>query len=306
MREPSPYRTRYPVAPPRPASYREAVSTFDVEETVAQVVGYFDQLAAGEWDRHDANPAARVAFELHRRMLHRHVRPGMRVLEIGAGPGRFTRELAAVGARITVADISPVQLALNETTIREAGHAHAVDGWVRCDIRDVSRWRRGEFDAVIAFGGPISYTFEQAEHVTAGLLALLEPGGVLLASVMSLLGSWRIFLPAIVRFVDSGQATFDDMHAVWRTGDTRHQPGQAHVCRCFRAHDVTAMIEAAAGTVIEMSASGWAVHNEPEHIAYLQADPGLWQRFLDMEEQSCATPGALDGGTHILVAARAR
>jgi 16S rRNA A1518/A1519 N6-dimethyltransferase RsmA/KsgA/DIM1 with predicted DNA glycosylase/AP lyase activity len=32
-----------------------------------------------------------VSFEIHRRFAADHVRPGMSVLEVGAGPGRFTR-----------------------------------------------------------------------------------------------------------------------------------------------------------------------------------------------------------------------
>jgi 2-polyprenyl-3-methyl-5-hydroxy-6-metoxy-1,4-benzoquinol methylase len=279
------------------------MSRFETEAAVAHVAGYFDELARAEWDRHDATPAARMALELHRRLLHRHVRPGTRVLEIGAGPGRFTAELAAAGARVTVADLSPVQLALNEATMREAGLADAVDAWVRCDIRDVSRWGRGVFDAVVAFGGPISYTFEDAERVTAGLLGLLKPGGMLLASLMSTLGSWRIFLPTVVAQIEAGVATMETLERVVRTGDTRHLPEQPHICRTFRADEVAAMVESGGGTVVELMASAWCANNSVEQLGVLATDPVLWQRFVGLEEDACARPGALDGGTHILVAA---
>jgi len=290
---------------PFPGSYRVVMSRFETDAAVAHVAGYFDQLAQAEWTRHDATPAARMSLELHRRLLHRHVRPGARVLEIGAGPGRFTTELAAAGARITVADLSPVQLALNEAAVRSAGLADAVDGWVRCDIRDVSRWRRGDFDAVVAFGGPISYTFDDAERVVAGLLGLLEPGGMLLASVMSTLGSWRIFLPTVVPQIEAGEATMDTLERVLRLGDTRHLPEQPHICRTFRADEVTAMFEGAGGTVVELMASAWCANNPVEQLGPLVTDPELWRRFVELEEEACGRPGTLDGGTHILVAALA-
>lgn len=282
------------------------MSRFDTDAAVAHVAGYFDGLANGEWDRHEASPAARMSLELHRRLLHRHVRPGDRVLEIGAGPGRFTAELAAAGARVTVADLSPVQLTLNEASVRDAGLADAIDAWVRCDIRDVSRWRRGDFDVVVAFGGPISYTFEDAERVVAGLLGLLEPGAVLLASVMSTLGSWRIFLPTVVPQILAGTATMDTIERVLRLGDTRHLPEQPHICRTFRADEVVALVEDAGGIVVELLASAWCANNSADQLGPLVIDPVMWQRFVELEEEACARPGALDGGTHVLVAARAR
>jgi ubiquinone/menaquinone biosynthesis C-methylase UbiE len=84
-----------------------------VNDPVPAVRDYFDALGEGEWDRLAQSPAARVSLELHRRFLTRFIRPGWRVLEIGAGPGRFTVELASLGATTVVSDISPVQLDLN-------------------------------------------------------------------------------------------------------------------------------------------------------------------------------------------------
>lgn len=59
----------------------------------AWVVKYFDEFAEKEWARHDVGVADEVRYQLHLDMLDRYLRPGMRVLEIGAGPGRFTQVL---------------------------------------------------------------------------------------------------------------------------------------------------------------------------------------------------------------------
>ena len=60
-----------------------------------------DAAADAEWERMVRDLPARVSLELRCRMLARHVRPGARVLEIGAGPGRFTLALAKLRARAT-------------------------------------------------------------------------------------------------------------------------------------------------------------------------------------------------------------
>jgi SAM-dependent methyltransferase len=109
------------------------------------------------------------------------------VLEIGAGPGRFTLTLARLGARITVTDLSPVQLELNARYVSAAGARAegAVERRELLDVCDVSRHPDGAFDAVVALGGPLSYAFDRADEALAGLLRITRPGGPVVASVMS-------------------------------------------------------------------------------------------------------------------------
>jgi hypothetical protein len=64
------------------------------------IARYFDQLAEGEWRRLEADGPARVSFHVHRCHLERYVSPGDRILEVGAGAGRFTIELARLGAEV--------------------------------------------------------------------------------------------------------------------------------------------------------------------------------------------------------------
>jgi hypothetical protein len=58
------------------------------------------------------------------------------------------------------------------------------------------------------------------------------------------------------------------------------------------------------GELVAMSASNWASLNAPEVLEQLEGDPDRWARFLTHELAACAEPGALDGGTHILFAAK--
>lgn len=55
--------------------------------------------------------------------------------------------------------------------------------------------RDGEFGAVVCYGGPLSYVFEERERATAELLRVLAPGGWLFIGVMRLWGSRHHLLP---------------------------------------------------------------------------------------------------------------
>lgn len=271
-----------------------------IEDTDATRV-YYDQLGEREWTRLTSAVAGRVSFEVHRRFLARFVRRGERVLEVGAGPGRFTIELAGLGARVVVSDLSPVQLELNRIHVAGTPAESAVEDRVLLDVCDVSRYADGEFDAVVAYGGPLSYAFDTAGPALQGLLRITRPGGMVVASVMSMLGTWRNSLPGVL---DVAQRYGEDVNdKVLATGDMRYLVGFDHVCRMFRASQVQALVGAAGGRVVALSASNWASLGDPSVLAPIEADPERWRHFLDNEVAACAEPGAADGGTHILFAA---
>ena len=117
------------------------------------VTQYFDKLGIAEFDRFDQSPVQRIKLHLHMRCLNKYVPSGSRVLELGAGPGRFTEALALLGCRIVVNDISSVQLRLNKERAEQNGYANAVEQWLQDDACDLAALRGEQFDAIVAFGG---------------------------------------------------------------------------------------------------------------------------------------------------------
>lgn len=262
---------------------------------------YYDEFGDAEWNRLPGDVAGRASLEVHKRFLARFVRPGARVLEVGAGPGRFTTELAALGATVVVTDISPVQLDLNRRHVGPTEAEAAVERRELLDVCDVSRFADGEFDAVLAYGGPLSCAFEETEPALRGLLRVTARGGVVVGSVMSLLGTWRSQLPAVAQVAAAFGEEANDR--VLTNGDLRHLAGSAHVCQRFRARGFADLVAASGGRMLAMSASNWASLGDPGALADLEGDPDRWSRFLDHEVAACGEPGAVDGGTHILFAA---
>jgi SAM-dependent methyltransferase len=101
--------------------------------------------------------------------------------------------------------LSAVQVALNRKNAVTFGFAHGVEAWHVADICDLSgisvcingmvslsrlittfEIPQGVFDAVVAYGGPLSYVFDRAAEALASVRRVLRPGGLFLASVMSL------------------------------------------------------------------------------------------------------------------------
>ncbi len=272
-----------------------------MDPVTERVRGHFDELAEAEWQRLAESPRGRIAFEVHRRMLAEWIRPGDRVLEVGAGPGRFTIALAQLGARVTVTDLSSVQLALNEQKVRAAGFAAAVESWTVLDVRDVRTLGESAFDACVAYGGVLSYIFEDASEALGQLVASVRPGGVVLASVMSTVGSVRYFLPAVATLLDTFGA--EHMNYEIATGDLRRTPG-THTCQMYRWSEIEALIAAQPCRLVAASASNCMSLADAGVVEAFEADAQRLEWFIDWEVHLCREPGALDGGTHTLFAIR--
>ena len=54
------------------------------------VRAHYDQYAEKEWERWDRGPVEQVKFEIHLHYLHKYLQAQDRILEMGAGAGRFT------------------------------------------------------------------------------------------------------------------------------------------------------------------------------------------------------------------------
>jgi SAM-dependent methyltransferase len=112
------------------------------------------------------------------------LRPGMRVLDVGCGPGRHAHALAGRGLEVLGIDVS-------ERFIEIAGRT-APPGplFLRLDVRNLHDHAglRGSFDAVISLcQGGFGLLVDDGDDlsVLAAMAATLRPGGVLALSAFS-------------------------------------------------------------------------------------------------------------------------
>src|SRR5438874_896762 len=269
----------------------------DWDATARRVREHFDRLGELEWDRLEQDLRSQVSLEMHRRFLRRMLADGSTVLAIGAAAGRFTVDLARLRASIVVTDVSTVQLEVNARRVEAAGVADAVLRRTVADIRDLGSFESSGFDAVVAYGGPLSYAFDDADKAMSEMLRVVKPGGRIVASVMSLLGSLRYFLPSVVSDIEA--IGLDAFARLVETGDQWHSP---HHCHMFRWSEISALLGPLACSMIDASASNCVSLGDAAALAAMHRDENRWQTFLDWEEAMCRELGALDGGTHILFA----
>jgi ubiquinone/menaquinone biosynthesis C-methylase UbiE len=265
------------------------------------VAAYFDRLGHREWDRLTATPVDEVSLHVHAHYLRRYVPRGAHVLEIGAGAGRFTQILAGLDARVVVADISPVQLDLNQQYAEQYGFRHAVEAWKQVDACEMGCFADATYDCVVAYGGLFSYVLDRRDAALSECLRVLAPGGLLLASVMSLWGSAHRALEGVLalspqinqRITATGDLTAETWPA--RKGNYMH---------LFRAEELQSWLAGSGLAVLRLSASNCLSTGHEGALREVRQDPARWEELLRMEVEACAAPGCLDMGTHLIAVAR--
>lgn len=117
-----------------------------------------------------------------------------RVLELGVGAGRVTRHLCAIATEVHGIDVSPAMV----DATREVCPAAIV---VRGDLRDLSAYEDGSFDALVAPFNVIDVLdHDDRRRALAGFGRVLTPGGLLImsshnrASASSVVGPGRQLL----------------------------------------------------------------------------------------------------------------
>jgi SAM-dependent methyltransferase len=256
------------------------VSTWDPSRTAE----FFDDYGEREWTRFEDGRTPGPSLTTHIRMLEGYVRPGDRVLDAGAGPGRFTLELLRLGAHVTALDISPGQLELLRARVPDI---EAIVG----DITDLSRFADDSFDATVCFGGPLSYVVDRADRAVAELARVTKPGGHVLVSVMGFGGPVIHFASILVDLARrDGTAKQAE---IARTGVLPEGDGYGHLAMRLYLWEELEELLAPHGEVVEGAAAGVLPHVEV-------AEPEIRALLEELEEKLAYDPGSRSSGEHLI------
>jgi len=255
-----------------------------------------------DWARWQSDPLQEIDFAVHIHYLNQYIPRGSAVLEVGAGAGRFTRELAQLTDRIVVVDRSAEKLLRNQRNAEAAGYARAVRAWYEGDMRKLPpELSNDTFDAVVCLGGPLSYVLDDRHKALRELLRVARKGGILVLSARSLFGTLHENLPSILAH-DEPQINRE----IIATGDLGpRQVGPVdQFWHAFRAQEFREFISSAGTEIVAMSASNCLTSTWRELMSTWRSDERLWRHLIELEIEASREPGCLDLGAHIIAIGR--
>ncbi|MBE6127339.1 MAG: class I SAM-dependent methyltransferase [Erysipelotrichaceae bacterium] len=115
--------------------------------------------------------------------VHRYAKEGSKILELGAGTGRYSIALAKEGMDVTAVELTEANLATLRRNSKGLKNLAACQG----DATDLSRFQDGSFDLTLSFG-PMYHLYE-ANEVNRAIdeaIRVTRPGGVIMFAFISI------------------------------------------------------------------------------------------------------------------------
>jgi ubiquinone/menaquinone biosynthesis C-methylase UbiE len=271
---------------------------------------FYNAYGNTEWLRLERSPHGRLQAIIHNDFLERYIKPDIKVLDAGSGPGRFSISMARLGASITVLDISDVQLDLARKNLSAANMTNHVEYFVQGDITDLSVFPSASFDAVVCFGGALSYVCEQRHKAALELIRVTKPGGFILVSAMSRLG----ILLGLADIPELNLLNEPDKEiigsSVWdvlETGDLKGFPspraGMTHAAmHLYTAEELCALFPDC--QILDVCGSNVMISEQSPQHRTVADSPAAWNTVVELERRLNHDPGLVNRGSHIILAAR--
>ncbi|MTH53523.1 methyltransferase domain-containing protein [Bacillus mangrovi] len=147
---------------------------------MSKVISYYNQF--DEWGRLEREP---VEFLINWHYIQNYLPENGTVLDNGAGPGKYSMELARAGFRVTLADLTPKFADLAKEKAQEFGLTSQFDDFLAADARNLSMLKDNQFDVSLMLG-PLYHLQEEQDRIQAvrELRRVTKKGGVVFAAFM--------------------------------------------------------------------------------------------------------------------------
>lgn len=146
-----------------------------------EIIDYYNSF--DEWGRLDREP---LEFQINWHYMKKYLPPTGEVLDNGAGPGRYSIELAREGYRVTLTDITPRLVEIAKTKAIELKLMDQFNGFYVADATDLRELENEQFDASLMMG-PLYHLQSEEQRVAAvkELYRVTKKGGVVFVAFMS-------------------------------------------------------------------------------------------------------------------------
>jgi SAM-dependent methyltransferase len=181
-------------------------------------------------ERRLASRHGSVEFLTTVRYIERYLRPGMKLLEIGAATGRYSHYFARRGYEVDAVELIPHNIELFRENTQDGENVRIFEG----NAVDLSMFADDTYDIVLLLG-PMYHLFTDEDRTAAlsEAVRVTKPGGVMMTAycmnegtvINYLFGKHKIFEESLQPLIDRETfklaSTPEQLFVLWRQEDIR-------------------------------------------------------------------------------------
>lgn len=247
----------------------------------------YDTYGDREWTRLTKDGPGELLYQVHLDILQRYTKPTDTVLEIGAGSGRYTKDLATMCSELTVADLSSHQIEFNQSKMQELSLADRIKAYHVLDVLDMSVFEDASFDTVVCIGGVINYLLDKETDGIRELLRVLKPGGILVVGSMSFIGSSLYYLDGIQ--YEKNLFGLEATKWLMDTGiqdEANYPVPSKHYIHMMRSSELDALLAQFPVNILERSSAGLYTQAGDAALENARNDPEFWKLMIKKKLRS--------------------
>ncbi|WP_417899749.1 class I SAM-dependent methyltransferase [Bacillus haimaensis] len=267
---------------------------------MSKIINYYNQF--DEWGRLEREP---IEFQVNWHYIKKYLPSEGTVLDNGAGPGKYSMELAREGYRVTLTDLTPRLVGIAESKANELGLSDAFDDFQAADATNLSNLESDQFDAALMLG-PLYHLQDEKDRIKAvqELHRVTKQKGIVFVAfmprskhILSSLqapGNWKPnnTMDAIGEFADSGCFTHAD-------------EGRFTGAYYFNIEEITPFMEANGFETMELIGSNVGAMLSKESLSYWnERGESDMDRLLQLFIEKAADPYLLGVSSHLLYIGR--
>ncbi|SDE22937.1 Methyltransferase domain-containing protein [Paenibacillus sp. UNCCL117] len=263
------------------------------------VIDYYSRF--DEWGRLDREP---LEFIINWHYMKTYLPPIGNVFDNGAGPGKYAMELAKLGYRVTLSDLTPRLVEMAKEKADELGIAERFNGFHVLNAAHLDGLPNEGFDASLMLG-PLYHLQSEEERISAvrELFRVTKKGGIVFVAFQSRMRMTITSLQYPQHWKPND--TIDAIKEFRETGIFNHaDKGRFTGAYYFDISEITPFMESQGFETVDLigsSSIGGLITNEQRQ---LWEEKGESQRLMDLFIELAKDPYVLGTSSHLLYIGR--
>lgn len=128
---------------------------------MSEIINYYNQF--DEWGRLDREP---IEFQVNWHFIKKYMPKTGNVLDNGAGPGKYSMELAKEGYQVTLTDLTPRSVEIARHKAKALNLERQFHGFYVADAKELNMIKNEQFDATLMLG-PMYHLQKEMDRIKA-------------------------------------------------------------------------------------------------------------------------------------------